>query len=185
MRWCFLAAYLPYLLVGPPSMHTGKPKSTNFGWNPGCLHKKGKHLWHAPVSSQLWGMLNPKPKSNPLPKAFPYSALHFNHLIDRCIHSIIKSQAEQIVDFGQNHSNTISPDFPSTLSNPQKKYCSITRASIIPTLCCSVAKSFCQSRVCAVDCESRPPLRSSIFHNDLANKNISNRGCNSQSAPMA
>ena len=66
MRWCFLAAYLPYLLVGPPSIYTGKPKSTNFGWNPGCLHKKGKHLWHAPVSSQLWGMLNPKPKSNPL-----------------------------------------------------------------------------------------------------------------------
>ena len=33
----------------------------------------------------------------------------------------IKSQAEQIVDFGQNHSNTISPDFRSTLSNPPNK----------------------------------------------------------------
>ena len=33
---------LIFLLALHP--HTRKPKSTNFGWNPGCLHKNGKHL---------------------------------------------------------------------------------------------------------------------------------------------
>ncbi len=33
---------LIFLLALRP--HTRKPKSTNFGWNPGCLHKNGKHL---------------------------------------------------------------------------------------------------------------------------------------------
>ena len=32
----------------------------------------------------------------------------------------IKSQAEQIVDFGQNHSNTISPDFVARCPTPKK-----------------------------------------------------------------
>ena len=32
-----------------------------------------------------------------LPKAFPYSALHFNHLIDRCIHSTLKVKLSKLL----------------------------------------------------------------------------------------